>query len=109
VCAAGLFAAACAIIAQKLACLEEALDDRPYFAGNEFGLVDAAFAPAFRYFDVFDPIGPTVSFVDLPKTAVWRKALAARPSVRDAVSPAYPDLLRDFLLRHEAVMLARAA
>ena len=89
-----LFAAACASIAQKLARLEEALGDGPYFAGNEFGLVDAAFAPAFRYFDA---IGPTVSFADLPKTAVWRKALA------------YPDLLRDFLLRHEAVLLARAA
>jgi glutathione S-transferase len=108
-CAAGLFAAACASIAQKLARLEEALGDRPYFAGTDFGLVDAAFAPAFRYFDVFDAIGPTVSFVDLPKTAVWRKALAARPSVRDAVSPAYPDLLSDCLLRHEAVLLARAA
>lgn len=96
-CAAGLFAAACASIAQKLAHLEEALGDEPYFAGNEFGLVDAAFPPAFRYFDVFDAIGPTVSFADLPKTAVWRKALA------------YPDLLRDFLLRHEAVPLARAA
>jgi len=105
-CAAGLFAAACASIAQKRARLEEALGDGPYFAGTDFGLVDAAFAPAFRYFDA---IGPTVSFADLPKTAVWRKALAAHPSVRDAVSLACPDLLRDFLLRHEAVLLARAA
>jgi glutathione S-transferase len=109
VCAAGLFAAACASIAQKLASLEEVLGDGPYFAGTDFGLADAAFAPAFRYFDVFDAIGPTVSFADLPKTVVRRKALAARSSVRDAVSPACPALLRDFLLRHEAVLLARAA
>lgn len=104
-----VFAAACGSIAQKLVRLEEALGQGPYFADKDFGLVDAAFAPAFRYFDVFDAIGPTVSFAEFPKVAAWRKALAARPSVRDAVSPAYPALLRAFLQRHEAVLLAQAA
>jgi glutathione S-transferase len=104
-----VLAAACGSISQKLARLEEALGQGPYFAGQNFGLVDAAFAPAFRYFDVFDAIGPTVSFAEFPKTAAWRSALAARLSVREAVSPAYPELLRNFLQRHEAVLLAQAA
>jgi len=104
-----VFAAACRSIAQKLARIEEALEQGPYFAGQNFGLVDAAFAPAFRYFDVFEAIGPTVSFAEFPKIFAWRNALSARPSVRDAVSTAYPKLLRDFLQRHEAVLLAGAA
>lgn len=104
-----VFSAACGSLTLKLARVEEALGQGPYFAGEAFGLVDAAFAPAFRYFDVFDGIGPTVSFADFPKTAAWRTALAARPSVRGAVSPAYPELLHDFLKRCEAVLLARAA
>jgi glutathione S-transferase len=32
----------------------------------------------------------------LPKTAAWRAALAARPSVKAAVSAEYPALLWDF-------------
>jgi glutathione S-transferase len=100
--------AACRSIAHKLATLEAVLAQGPYFTGQNFGLVDAAFAPAFRYFDVFDAIAPTVPFAAFPKTSAWRAALAARPSVRDAVTKAYPGLLRDFLKRHEAVLLARA-
>ena len=37
-----------------------------------------------------------------PKLARWRKALAARPSVRAAVSADYPALLRDFLNRRNS-------
>jgi glutathione S-transferase len=32
----------------------------------------------------------------------WRAALAARPSVKSAVSGDYPDLLRDFLARRHS-------
>ena len=37
-----------------------------------------------------------------PKLARWRKALAARPSVRSAVSADYPALLRDFIERRQS-------
>ena len=40
----------------KFARLEEALGAGPFFAGSRFSLVDAAFGPVFRYFDVFDVI-----------------------------------------------------
>lgn len=70
----------------------------PWFAGGRFGLVDAVFGPVFRYFDVFESLGEAGPFAELPRVRAWRRALATRPSVRQAVSAEYPQLLHDFLL-----------
>lgn len=84
--------------------IEHALAQRsgpgPYFAGADFGMVDAVFGPVFRYFDVIDDL-PGVDdlglWQGLPQVAHWRTALAARTSVRQAVGPDYADGLRRFL------------
>ena len=86
----------------KFARLEESLGEGPYFAGIGFSLVDAAFAPVFRYFDVFDPIVDFGIFTDVPKVRKWRAALSARPSVRNAVAPDYAARLRAFLKSRDA-------
>jgi glutathione S-transferase len=96
-------------IAAKFARVEDALGAGPFFAGKDFSLVDAVFAPIFRYFDVFDRLIDLSVFADTPKVRAWRKALAQRPSVRTAVSPDYPQLLHAFLVRHDAHMLKLAA
>jgi glutathione S-transferase len=72
-------------------------DDNNYFAGNDFSLVDAAFAPIFRYFDVFDAIADFGIFTDTPKVTEWRKSLQVRPSVQQAVVADYPQRLLTFL------------
>ena len=81
----------------------------PFFAGERFSLVDAVFAPIFRYFDVFDDLIDLAIFAETPKVRAWRAALSKRPSVKGAVSPEYPKLLRAFLDRHNAHMLKLAA
>jgi glutathione S-transferase len=88
--------------------LEDALGDGPFFAGSGFSLVDAAFAPAFRYFDAFAAIGADGTLAGLAKVARWRAALAARPSVRAAVAPDYPERLAAFLRARPSVLGARA-
>jgi glutathione S-transferase len=71
---------------------------RPWFAGDRFGLVDAAFGPVFRYFDVFEwRLGPQL-VPRSPKVSAWSKALASRPSVRAAVADDYADRLIDFVV-----------
>jgi glutathione S-transferase len=82
--------------------LEGRLAVTPWFDGESFSLVDAVFGPVFRYFDVFDAIGDFGILAGKPKLARWRYALAARPSVKSAVSPDYPALLRDFLDRRRS-------
>ncbi len=70
----------------------------PWFAGDRFGLVDAAFGPAFRYLDVFDwRLGrPTVE--RSANVDQWAKALASRSSVKAAVADDYAERLIDFVI-----------
>jgi glutathione S-transferase len=95
-------AARTAQLQQRFARLETRVAASPWFDGAEFSLVDAVFGPVFRYFDVFDTIADFGILAGKPKIAGWRKALAARPSVRAAVSADYPVLLRDFLNRRNS-------
>lgn len=81
--------------------------DGPLFSGSRMCLVDAAFAPIFRYFDVFDALAPTDVFTQTPKVRAWRRALFERPSVTDAVLPDYETRLLAFLTRHDAYLLKR--
>lgn len=83
----------------RFALLEETLEEGPFFAGDRFSLVDAAFGPIFRYLDVFDRVVDLDVFESRPTLAAWRRVLAARPSIRDAVAPDYPDRLAAFVRR----------
>jgi glutathione S-transferase len=96
------FQAKTAQLEQRFARLEARVAADPWFDGAAFSLVDAVFGPVFRYFDVFDQIGDFAILADKPKLARWRKNLAARQSVRTAVSADYPALLRDFIDRRKS-------
>ena len=96
-------------LSAKFTRVEAALGAGPFFAAAQFSLVDAVFAPIFRYFDVFDELAELNIFRDLPKVRAWRAELAKRPSVRTAVGADYPQLLRAFLARHNAHLLKLAA
>ncbi len=93
------FKAKAAQLGARFVRLEARVTAAPWFDGENFSLVDAVFGPVFRYFDVFDTIGDFGILAGKPKLARWRAALAARPSVKGAVSADYPARLRDFLDR----------
>lgn len=88
----------------KFLLLEKTLGEGPFFAGAGFSLVDAAFAPVFRYFDVFDEIADFGIFAGLDRLMLWRRQLAMRPSVQAAVTADYAARLRGFLAKHEAYL-----
>ncbi|MDQ1829307.1 glutathione S-transferase family protein [Massilia scottii] len=79
----------------------------PFFSGVDFALVDAAFAPVFRYVDLFGHL-PGLDFLEaMPEVSRWRQALQTRLSVCNAVADDYPQRLHAFMLgKHGA--LARA-
>jgi len=93
----------------KFVRVEATLHEGPFFAGERFSLVDAVYAPIFRYFDVFDTIIDMGIFARTPKVRAWRSALAARSSVINAVTEDYAVRLRDFLVAQDAWLLKRAA
>jgi len=84
--------------------LEENLQAGPWFANEHFTLVDAAFAPAFRYFDIIEDLTGLEFFANAPKVARWRNALAERPSVISAVTEDYPERLLGFLANRDSVI-----
>lgn len=97
-------------LGERFGQLERELDAQgPYFAGATFCMVDVVFGPVFRYFDVFEQLGERSLFTGLPRVRAWRAALAARPSVRDAVAPDYPQRLTRFLLERGSALSRRIA
>lgn len=83
-------------LAKRFAQLEAALGEGPWFDAA-FSLVDAAFAPVFRYFDVFDTFVESDIFAATPRVSAWRRELLRRPSVRAAVAADYAQRLRAFV------------
>jgi glutathione S-transferase len=75
----------------KLAWIEQALK-APFFSGERFSLVDAAYAPMFYYFDALDKISD-FGLAKSIKINDWKQALKARPSVQRAFSQDYSQKL----------------
>lgn len=91
-------------LADRFQQLEKALKEGPYFAGARFSLVDAAFGPVLRYFDVFGDASGTDFFEKTPKVRAWSRALAQRPSVQSAVAPDYPERLKEYVIGQHSVL-----
>ena len=96
-------------IHHKFMQLEAVLGKGPYFADEHFSMVDAVFAPVFRYFDVLDKIVEFGFFDGTPKVSAWRAALAMRESVKAAVRADYDDLLMAFLVARRSSISACVA
>jgi glutathione S-transferase len=95
-------------IAAKFERLEAQLGDGPFFAGERFSIVDAAFAPAFRYFDLFDRLTDHEVFEGKPKLQAWRRTLAERPSVRNAVAADFQERLRVYVREKRGYLALQA-
>lgn len=104
-----VFDQAVAAVAEKFGRVEEQLGEGPFFAGAGFSLVDAVFAPVFRYFDAFEQRVDLGVFADKPRLVAWRAALAGRKSVKDAVVPDYAERLLAFVAKQDGVLAAMLA
>lgn len=89
---------AVATLRSRFRTLEAALGDGPWFNGRDFSLVDAAFGPLFRYFEVVEQYADFGFFDGTPKLDAWRESLRERPSVRKAAVADYRQRLHRFFL-----------
>lgn len=92
---------------ERLSKLESEIGAGPFFSGGTFGMVDATYAPLFRYFGIIDASVAQQVFDGLPRISAWRAALAERPSVKAAVADDYAGR---FLihLRDQGALMAQA-
>ncbi len=84
--------------------LEQILPGTGWFSGEDFSLVDAAFAPVFRYLDLFEQLADFEFLEKYPKVANWRRALAQRESVKKAVGADYQQLLAEFIAERKSYL-----
>lgn len=96
-------------LAAKMARTDRHLGDGPFFAGESFSLVDAAYAPIFRLFDSFDRLDDFGIFDGLDRLPAWRQALAKRQSVQDAVVADYDRQFATYLAQQESWLSGRLA
>ena len=80
----------------------------PYFQGDQFHMIDGVWGTIFRYFDTMEPILEQELLQELPGLAAWRRVLAERPSIKNAVPEGYPARLRALLARRSSPMGERA-
>ncbi|MCJ8340000.1 MAG: glutathione S-transferase family protein [Pseudomonadales bacterium] len=92
------------LLESKWCALEKNLSGSTFFNGEHFSLVDAAFAPVFRYFDAFENFSEFKFLSLCTQTASWRKNLALRPSVKTAVAADYIGLLTAFVIKRNSYL-----
>jgi glutathione S-transferase len=94
-------------LSANLGRVETVLGDGPFFNGNDFALIDAAYAPIFIRLDVFRDLLDLQITDTLPKVHAWQKCLLALPEVQAARVPELPDLFRKLITSRNAFAQAR--
>lgn len=99
------FAAVVARFNAKLAAVEAAFGDGPFFNGEDFSLVDAAYAPIFMRARYIGRHAPVLDAAALPKLAAWGDRLLALDAVAQSVVADFAALY-DALIRRRQGYLA---
>lgn len=77
------------VLTDRFEILENEISDGEYFNGSEFSMVDAVFAPIFRYHKQISNTKDYGIFEDAPNVKAWGDRLLERPSVINSVSDSY--------------------
>ncbi|NPA72059.1 MAG: glutathione S-transferase family protein [Gammaproteobacteria bacterium] len=86
-----------AIVLQKLSKLEAVHSGGTYFNGEDFGMIDAAYAPMFMRMN-FIKMHTGVDLLEAtPKMAKWSEALLAQDFVQESVVPELPMMYKGML------------
>ena len=71
--------------------LEEEFTNGDYFNGKDFAMIDAVYAPIFRYHQRIAMIKDYEIFEDAPNIKAWGDRLLARPSVVNSIPESYKE------------------
>jgi len=77
--------------------LEAQLAQGPYFNGQQFNLIDCAFAPLFKHIATINKSHALDLYNNNPKLDTWQSALLSRPAVQSSVVEDYDALYTAYL------------
>ena len=81
----------------RLTKIEGILENGPFFNGEAFSLVDAAFAPLFMRLDLLQKLTGVETMEGLPKLNRWSEQLLQRESVQQSVVEEFPMIFQGML------------
>lgn len=90
------FTDACAHLKKQLARLEPLIRG-PYFNGDQFSLIDAAYAPLFMRLDIIDQVYPLGIIEPGSGIEKWSKQLLATDSVQQSVIDDFADAYKQWV------------
>lgn len=82
-------------VSGELARVETRVSDGPYYNGEAFSLVDAAYAPPLMRLQLLKQLYHLDLLDTLPRMRAWSEVLARRESVQHSVVPEFPQLFQD--------------
>lgn len=77
--------------------VEGILGEGPYFNGEQFSLVDAAYAPIFMRYDLLKPMEDVMPASRYPRLNAWARALLELPAVQRSVVEEFPALYAEHM------------
>ena len=83
--------------------LEEEISGGPYFNGEDFSMIDAVFAPVFRYHDRIAKYKDFGFFDDAPLIKAWGERLLKRASVIQSVPKSYDEDMTQYIKKLDSV------
>ncbi|GAB6070184.1 glutathione S-transferase family protein [Thiomicrorhabdus hydrogeniphila] len=86
-----------AVVLQKLKQLEAVHSGGAYFNGDDFNMIDAAYAPMFMRIDFIKNLTNINLLADTPKMANWSHNLLAMQSVKHSVVAELPDMYKGMI------------
>ena len=102
------FKRARALLNERLDSLEDVLGEGPCFAGESFGMVDAVYAPIFRFiYQLKQLTGIELLSAELPQVVAWAASLLERPAVISAVPATFREDYAAFIRRQGGLMSQR--
>lgn len=84
--------------------LEEELQNEPYFNGTDFAMIDAVYAPIFRYQQRIAMYKDYEIFEDAPNVKTWGERLLERPSVIGSIPDSYEEDITNYFKNLDSIL-----
>ena len=84
--------------------LEEEFQNGKYFNGDNFAMIDAVYAPIFRYLNQIVKYKDYDLFEDAPNIKAWGDRLLERPSVVQSVPESYNEDMANYFKKLDSIL-----